>query len=90
MCDRETVNVAKAQPGFSNFVVIPIYAQIVNILPIAKECVDQIKSNSKVWETYEETEKDKLVYTKKNEEHIIEEEHEDSDEEGKLDVKTKE
>ena len=66
LCDRDTTNVAKAQPGFSNFVVLPLYSQVVNFLPVVKECIDQIKSNAKTWETYEETEADKLVYVKKD------------------------
>ena len=52
LCDRKTVNVAGAQPGFSNYVVLPLYSQLVNVLPLAKECIDQIKSNAVKWESY--------------------------------------
>ena len=40
LCDRLTVNVAKSQPGFYSFVVLPLYAPLVNVLPIAKDCIE--------------------------------------------------
>ena len=33
LCDRETVNVAESQPGFANFVVLPLYKALVEIVP---------------------------------------------------------
>jgi len=33
LCDRETTNVAASQPGFANFVVLPLFKALVEIIP---------------------------------------------------------
>lgn len=40
LCDRNTTNVAGAQPGFVNFVTIPMFVPLSNLLPVIGECVD--------------------------------------------------
>ena len=77
LCDRETVNVAKVQGGFYNFVVLTLYAQLVHLMPMAKVCTDQIKTNVQTWGSYEETEQDKKVYEKPGADVVIEEEKEE-------------
>ena len=64
LCDRTTTNVAGAQPGFVNFVVLPIFNPFVKIFPVLTECVDQLKTNVTTWKSYVETEEDKQVYKK--------------------------
>ena len=66
LCDRETVNVASSQPGFINFVPLPIFTALSNVMPDLQDLVSNMKQNSKEWKTYEETEKDKEVYKKKD------------------------
>ena len=39
LCDRDSVNVAKSQPGFVNFMVLPLYVQLANVMPVLKNCV---------------------------------------------------
>ena len=64
LCDRASTNVAGAQPGFVNFVTLPIFNPFVKIFPVLAECVDQLKANAVTWKTYVETEEDKKVYVK--------------------------
>lgn len=33
LCDRETTNVAKSQPGFINFIVIPLFSTMAEFMP---------------------------------------------------------
>ena len=40
LCDRNSTNVAGAQPGFVNFVTLPVYNPLSNIFPVLVECVD--------------------------------------------------
>ena len=68
LCDRETTNVAKSQPGFINFVVLPLYQIVGQILPVVSQkdgCIDTLKQNCERWQKYEETEEDKEIYKKK-------------------------
>ena len=65
LCDRENTNVAKSQGGFISFVVMPIFSQMINVMPNLQECIDQLKRNKDAWSTYTETEKDLEVYKTK-------------------------
>ena len=65
LCDRQTTNVAKSQPGFIGFVPMPLAISLCQILPEFQECVDTIKTNMKAWKEYEEDEEDKKVYERK-------------------------
>ena len=64
LCDRSKTNVAGAQPGFINFVVLPIFNPISAILPKMTECLDALKANVSDWKSYVETDEDKQVYVK--------------------------
>ena len=59
LCDRKTTNVAGAQPGFVNFVVLPIFNPFAKIFPVLNEGIEQLKSNVATWKNYEETGEDK-------------------------------
>ena len=65
LCDRETTNVAKSQPFFINYVVLPLYQIVGQILPVVAQkdgCIPTLKSNCEKWNQYEETEEDKQIY----------------------------
>ena len=80
LCDRNTTNVAGSQPGFINFVSIPMFYPLSNILPVLSECVDQAKANAISWKSYKETDEDIKVYSKpqQNLESVIENEFDSS------------
>ena len=65
LCDRNTTFVAKSQPGFLGFVVLPLWRSMVEVIPACKPVIDQLVENSETWKNYTETEQDKKVYTKK-------------------------
>lgn len=75
LCDRNTTNVAGSQPGFANFIVIPTFTAISNIMPSLHARLEQCKDNIKKWEAYVETDEDKQVYQKPI---VIEEEKNES------------
>lgn len=52
------------QPGFINGITIPLWSILAEIMPEMKEYVDEAKTNVANWESYEESEEDKLVYSK--------------------------
>ena len=66
LCDRATVNVAAAQPGFAEFVVIPTWRIVTTILPDVDDAFTRIEQNLATWKEYEETKNDKRVYKKKS------------------------
>ena len=65
LCDRDTTNVAKSQPGFCSFIVLPLFVQLAELMPNMKPALDNVKAAKTAWETYEETEEEKKVYDKK-------------------------
>ena len=64
LCDRQKDNIPVNQPGFINFIVIPLFSQIVQLMPSMKASLEEAKKNCENWKTYQETEEDKKVYTK--------------------------
>ena len=64
LCNRETTVVSKSQPGFINFITIPLWSLIAEVMPGMKSFVDGAKDNLGKWETYEENDQDKQVYVK--------------------------
>jgi cAMP-specific phosphodiesterase 4 len=69
LCDRDTVNVAKSQPGFGNFVCIPLFKALSNFLPALTAegmHIDNLKKNLQAWEKYEEGEEDRRIYCSQN------------------------
>ena len=43
LCDRNATNIAKAQPGFCNFVCIPMFNEISNVMPLCAPLIAQLK-----------------------------------------------
>jgi len=50
LCDRETTNVNKSQIGFINFVVLPTFDTMMNVIPQISQYYEIIKSNLKRYE----------------------------------------
>jgi hypothetical protein len=46
-----------------NGITLPIWVLMAEVMPGMKEMLDVAKQNVKAWSDYEETEKDKEVYT---------------------------
>lgn len=59
LCDRDTVKVAGSQPGFVDFVTMPLFKTLCHLVPeLQKEgdCMDNIKANKEKWSELEESE----------------------------------
>lgn len=65
LCDRETVVVPKEQPGFGNFIVLPTWSMLQQILPGMAPAYERAQANIHNWTAYQETEEDKEVYAVK-------------------------
>ena len=65
LCDREKTIVCKEQPGFCNFIVLPIWKLTATFLPAMEGSYCRAQDNVVNWEEYGETEEDKLVYKTK-------------------------
>ena len=50
LCDRATTNIDKSQIGFMNFVVIPTFEALLNVIPEVVPFMDFIKINLKKYE----------------------------------------
>ena len=81
LMDRETINIAKSQIGFIDFIIAPSWDVLTMMLPNLKPLNDKIKENKKYWEenfsVYEEKlerEKQKLKMERTNA--VIEEDSE--------------
>ena len=62
LCDRETTIIAKEQPGFANFIVLPTWNLLTAVLPDMEPALQRATQNKDKWATYEETEENKKVY----------------------------
>lgn len=56
LCDRTTTNIAKSQPGFLNFIVIPLFTVVSEVMPSLKVLEQNARNNVKSWETFKESE----------------------------------
>lgn len=70
LCDRETTQIAKSQPGFVNFILNPLFALVSEIVPELKQLEINAKENAENWKNYEETEAFQEVYKRKSIEQI--------------------
>lgn len=66
LCDRDTTAIATNQPGFMNFIVIPLFKTISMVMPDCGSYLNGALENSAKWKQYDETEEDKQVYKKKD------------------------
>ena len=63
---------AQSQPGFLNFIVIPLFKALKEAVPAVGACVDSAEVNVTIWSIYKESEEDKSVYgSNKPEEHLL-------------------
>ncbi len=70
LCDRETVEIAASQPGFINFVVMPLFQCLSNVIPELKTpqyadrlgggCVPNLLANRDAWENMDPEEDKRL------------------------------
>ena len=49
LCDRTTTSVSGCQPGFLNFIVIPLFTNIVKVMPNMRETLERGQSNVQNW-----------------------------------------
>jgi len=50
LCDRTTTSIFACQPGFIDFVPLPLFTSLSNIMPGLSEMVDCMKQNKKKWQ----------------------------------------
>jgi len=55
LCDRAKTIVAKEQPGFCNYIVLPIWNLTQAFLPNMASCYERAVKNTELWKNYEET-----------------------------------
>ena len=63
LCDRETTIVAKEQPGFCNYIVIPIWNLVSTIMPQTEVATNRALENVVNWQQHEESQGEREVYT---------------------------
>ena len=49
LCDRTTTCISASQPGFMNFIVIPLFATIADLSPELRQLETNAKENAKNW-----------------------------------------
>ena len=49
LCDRTTTCISTSQPGFMNFIVIPLFATIADLSPQLRQLETNAKDNAKNW-----------------------------------------
>jgi hypothetical protein len=49
--DRTTVNIAKAQTGFIDFIVMPSFEILNNLFPGYTKSMENIKTNKEKWKS---------------------------------------
>lgn len=42
LCDRKTTEISKAQPGFCDFIVKPMFTQLVKLMPKMSQSLENI------------------------------------------------
>jgi cAMP-specific phosphodiesterase 4 len=50
LCDRNTVDISKSQIGFINFVVMPTYEVLLNVIPEIGPYYEKVKENFAIYE----------------------------------------
>ena len=50
LCDRKTTNIDKSQIGFMNFIIIPTFESLLNIVPEIFPFMEYLKANLKKYE----------------------------------------
>lgn len=52
LCDRAKTVVAKEQPGFNNYIVIPLWNLVYQTMPQMEAAYYRTQENSVTWSTY--------------------------------------
>jgi len=65
LCDRSTTQISKSQPGFLNFICLPLFQTISEIMPEMKQLENNTRDNVKHWAEMEESEEQKKIYLPK-------------------------
>jgi hypothetical protein len=55
LCDRDKTSISTNQPGFMNFIVIPLFKQVTEVLPACSIYYKGALENSEKWKEYTET-----------------------------------
>ena len=62
LCDRTTSKIPKNQPGFINGITVPLWVSVCEIMPQMQPYLQGARDNALAWDSYEETEEDKMSY----------------------------
>lgn len=62
LCDRDKTFVVQNQPGFLNFIVIPLFKSLTQVLPECEKYLQGGLANVDNWKNYTETDEDKKIY----------------------------
>ena len=57
LCDRETTQIPSSQPSFVNFILLPLFSIVSQLMPNVKQLEENARRNAENWKTYEETER---------------------------------
>ena len=49
LCDRSSVQITQSQPGFMNYIVIPLFSTVADFMPGLKHLEDAGKENLANW-----------------------------------------
>ena len=71
LCDRKTTSVVGCQPGFLNFIVIPLFGSIVKVMPEMMELLESGKANVANWQKHMESEEERAVYKEKKQTSVL-------------------
>lgn len=66
LCDRTTTCISNSQPGFMNFIVVPLFSAIADLCPELAPLADNAMNNAKEWANKVETEEEKKIYMQNN------------------------
>ena len=66
LCDRHNTDIPRTQPGFINFIVLPLFRTLTDLMPPLAKMVAQGEANAVSWAEYSETENDKKIYEQKS------------------------
>ena len=79
LMDRATVNIAKSQQGFIDFIVFPTFNPYVGVVEKASVITDMIQSNKETWVTKIEEYEAKKIENEHLVQEMLEKEVEDED-----------
>ena len=66
LCDRTTTSISASQPGFMNFIVVPLFTAISDLTPTLKILEENAKTNARLWTEKVETDQEKKIYLPRN------------------------